>query len=58
MSLPLLLIVLFCVLGSGGVFGYLKHYYGPGGFGLFGVALVILVLVAAVGGQQYEWHDF
>ncbi len=58
MSLPLLLIALFCILGSGGLLGYFKHYYGPGGLGLFGVALVALVLVAAVGGQQFEWHDF
>lgn len=46
----LVLIIVLLVVGlPGGWYGYRQGYYGPGGFGLGGVIILILVLWLLLG---------
>lgn len=46
----LLILVILFLFGGGGYYGYRGGYYGTGGFSLFGIVAVCIVLWILFGG--------
>jgi hypothetical protein len=56
MGLLLLIIILFLLFGGGGYYGYRRQYYGGGGFGLIGIILIVLVVLAFFGHSHWNYY--